>query len=154
MARTDIIWNNKDIRVNDKPIFCKTFFNSGLILVSNLRIDINITELYNIIAKKIEKTNFLVWAGLRLAILPYLKLNDHAFLTMPLSVIIRNNDFNTLTKKSKDFYALLISRRAQLSKNALVLKNDLNLTEDQLEKVFLLPQIVCFEPYVKLDLSI
>ena len=55
---------------------------------------------------------------------------------------ISNNDFNTLTKKSKDYYALLISRRAQLSKNALVLKNDFNLTEDQLEKVFLLPVIL------------
>ena len=56
----NIIWNNKDIRVNDKPIFYKTFVNSGLILVSDLRIDLNITESYNIIAKKIEKTNFLI----------------------------------------------------------------------------------------------
>ena len=64
-------------------------------------------------------------------------------------MIIRNNDFNILTKKSKDRYALLISRRAQLSKNALVLKNEFNLMEDQLEKVFLLPHIVCSESYVK-----
>ena len=41
----------------------------------------------------------------------------------------------------------MISRRAQLSKNALVWKNDFDLTEDQ--KVFLLPHIVCFESYVK-----
>ena len=64
-------------------------------------------------------------------------------------MIISNNDFNTSTKRSKDYYALLISRRAQLPKNALVLKNDFNLTGDQLEKVFLLPHIVCFESYVK-----
>ena len=68
---------------------------------------------------------------------------------MPPSMIISNNDFNTLTKKSKDYYVLLISRRAQLSKNALVLKNDFNLTEDQLKKVFLLPHIVFFESSVK-----
>jgi len=94
-----IIWNNKDIRVNEKPIFYKTFFNSGVILVSDLRIDLNITESYNIIAKKIEKTNFLIWAGFRLAIPPYLKLNlranDHNVLTMLPSLIIRNDDFNT-----------------------------------------------------------
>ena len=66
-----------------------------------------------------------------------------------LSLNVRNNDFNTLTKKSKHYYALLISRRAQLSKNALVLKNDFNLTEDQLEKVFLLPHMVCFESFVE-----
>ena len=67
-------------------------------------------------------------------------------------MIIRNNDFNILTKKSKDYYALLISRRAQLSKNALVLKNEFNLMEDQLEKVFLLPHIVCSESYVGLSI--
>ena len=143
-----VIWNNRDIRVNDKPIFYKTFFNSSLILVSDLRIDLHITESYNMIAKKIEKTNFLIWAGLRLAIPPFLKLNlranDHTFLTTPPSLIIRNDDFNTLTKKSKHYYALLISRRAQLSKNALVLKHDFNLTEDQLEKVLLLPTCCMF----------
>ena len=42
-------------------------------------------------------------------------------------------------------------RRAQQSKNTLVLKNEFNLTEDQLhvDKVFLLPHIVCSESYVK-----
>ena len=65
----NVTWNNKDIRVTDKPIFYKTF---GFILVSDLRLDLNITESYSIIAKKIEKTNFLVWAGLRSAIPPYL----------------------------------------------------------------------------------
>ena len=61
-------------------------------------------------------------------------------------MIISNNDFNTVTKKSKDYYALLISRRAQLSKVFIIsFKKDFNLTEDQLEKVFLLPHIVCFE---------
>jgi len=78
-----------------------------------------------------------------------LRANDHTFLTMPPSLIIRNDDFNTLTKKSKHYYALLISRRAELSKHALVVKHDFNLTEDQLEKVFLLPYIVCFESHVK-----
>ena len=71
----NITWNNKDIHVNDKPIFYKTFFNSALVLVSDLRIDLDISESYNIIAKKIEKTNFLEWAGLRVALPPHLKHN-------------------------------------------------------------------------------
>ena len=103
----NIIWNNKDIRINDKPIFSKTFFNSGLTLVSDLRIDLDITDSYHIIAKKIEKSNFLIWSSLRLAILPAhliklnLRANDHTFLTMPPSMIISNNDFNNLTKNQK-----------------------------------------------------
>ena len=122
-----------------------TKHSSAPVLFLYLRIDLN--------TKMIEKTNFLVWAGLTLSIPLYLKLNlrenDHTFLTMPPSVIIGNKDFNTLTKKSNHYYALLISRRAQLSKNALISKNDFNLTKDQLEKVFLLPHTVCFESCVK-----
>ena len=63
------------------------------------------------IAKKIEKTNFLIWAGLRLTIPPFLKLNlranDHTFLTMPPSLIIRNDDFSTLTKKIKTLLCIV-----------------------------------------------
>ena len=64
-------------------------------------------------------------------------------------MIINNNVFDILRKKSKDYYALFISKKAQFSKNSLVLKRDFNLNEDQLEKVFLMPHIVCSEPYVK-----
>ena len=48
----------------------------------------------------------------------------------------------------KDYYALLISKKAQLSKNSLVLKCDFNLNDDQLKKAFLLPHIVCSEAHV------
>ena len=151
--RYNIIWNNKDIRINNKPILYKTFFDNGFFLVSDLRFDLSIAESHSIIIRKIEKTNFLVWAGLRHAVPSHLKVNsrttDHTFLTMPPSVIIKNNDFDILTKKSKDCYSLLISKKAQLSKNTSALKRDFNLTEDQLEKAFLLPHIICSEFYVK-----
>jgi len=106
-----IIWNNKDIRINNKLIFYKTFFESGFIHVTDLRFDLNTTESYNIISKKIEKANFLVWAGLRHAIPSHLKLkskaNNHTSLTTPPSLIIQNNDFDVMTKKLKDYYTLL-----------------------------------------------
>ena len=65
------------------------------------------------------------------------------------SLIINNNAFDIVRKKSKDYYTLIISKKAQFSKHSLVLKRDLNLREDQLEKVFILPHIVYSEPYVK-----
>ena len=110
-------------------------------------------ESYNIISKKIEKANFLVWAGLRHAIPSHLKLkskaNNHTSLTTPPSLIIQNNDFDVMTKKSKDYYTLLISKKAQFSNSSLFLKREFNLNEDQLEKVFLLPHTVCSKSYVK-----
>ena len=50
-----IIWNNKDIRIKSKPIFYKTFFESGFIDVADLRFDLNTTESYNIISKRSKK---------------------------------------------------------------------------------------------------
>ena len=64
-------------------------------------------------------------------------------------MIINNNVFDILRKKSKDYYALFISKKVQFSKHSFVLKCDFNLNEDQLEKVFLMPHIVCSESYVK-----
>ena len=52
-------------------------------------------------------------------------------------------------KKSKDYYPMLISKKAQLSDSFLALKRDFNLTDGELRKVFLLPHIVCSEACVK-----
>ena len=142
-----------DIRIDNKPIFYKAFFESGITHVTDLRFDLNITESYNIITKKIKKVNILVWAGLRHAVPSHLisksKTNNRTFLTMPPSLIIEDNVFDILMKKSKDYYTKLISKKAKFSNNSLVLKRDFNLNEDQLRKVFLLPHIVCSEAYVK-----
>ena len=32
----NIIWNNKEIRINNSPIFYKNFFDSGIVLASDL----------------------------------------------------------------------------------------------------------------------
>ena len=122
----EILWNNKDIRIDKKPIFYKTFFESGVTHVTDLRFDLNTTESYHIIPKNIERTNFIAWAGLRHAIASHLKSNsknnNHTFRETTPSLIIKNNGIDILRKKSKDYYALLISKKAQLSNNSLVLK--------------------------------
>ena len=32
----NIVWNNKEIRINNKPVFYKNFFESGIIYVNDL----------------------------------------------------------------------------------------------------------------------
>ena len=65
------------------------------------------------------------------------------------SLKINNKVFDVLEKTSKHYYTLLISTKAKFPNNALVLKRDLNLNEEQLKKVFILPYTVSFEPYVR-----
>ena len=61
----NIVWNNKEIRINNKPVFYKNFFESGIIYVNDLLFHLNNTDSFNIISKKISRINVLIWAGLR-----------------------------------------------------------------------------------------
>ena len=119
----NIILNNKDIRIDNKPIFYNTFFESRITHVTDLRFDLSITESNNIITKKMTKANILVWAGLRNAVpsdlLSKSKPNNHSFLTMPPSLNIENNVFDIPVKKSKDYYTKLISRKTKFSNSSV-----------------------------------
>ena len=60
-----IIWSNEAIRTNNKPVFYRKYYSSVIQTVDDLRFDLSNAESYELIAKSIEKTNFLEWAGLR-----------------------------------------------------------------------------------------
>ena len=145
----NIIWNNKDIRINNKSIFYKKFFQSGIIYIKDLLFQLNKIDSYNVVLNIINKRNFLVWAGLRHAIPSHLKTNTNPVLEMSHSLKINNKVFDVLEKTSKHYYTLLISTKAKFLNNTLVLKRDFNLNEEQLKKVFILPHTVSFEPYVR-----
>ena len=49
----NIVWNNKEIRINNKPVFYKNFFESGIIYVNDLLFHLNNTDSFNIISKKL-----------------------------------------------------------------------------------------------------
>ena len=70
-----VIWNNKEIRVSGSPVFYKNYFDSDIFYVSDLLFKLNNTESFDVIGKKIGKTNFLVWTGLRFSVPNYLKNN-------------------------------------------------------------------------------
>ena len=144
----NIIWNNKDIRINNTPVFYKNYFDSGIVFVNDLLFSLNNIDSFKVINNKVNKTNFLVWAGLRHSVPTSLKGNS-AHSEISFSIIIDNNDFDVTKKKSKHFYSLLISIKAQLPSAARKLQNEFNLTTSQVEQVFNLPHKVALETYVK-----
>ena len=106
-----------------KPIqhvisFYKNFFESGIIYVNDLLFHLNSMDSFNIISKKISRTNVLIWAGLRHSVPSHLKTTNRTSSTTPLSFRIDNKDFNALKKKSKEFYLLIKSRKAQFPNNS------------------------------------
>ena len=62
---------------------------------------------------------------------------------------IDNGLFDATKKKSKDYYPLLVLKKARLPNYAQKLKCEFNLSDEELKKAFLLPHSVAFEPYVK-----
>ena len=41
----NVIWNNKDIRINSKPVFYKMLFDKGIIFLDDLHFDVDIIVL-------------------------------------------------------------------------------------------------------------
>ena len=52
-------------------------------------------------------------------------------------------------KKSRDYYLLLISKKAKLPNTIAFLHRDFSLSEKQLQQAFFLPHKVAREPYVR-----
>ena len=37
----NVIWNNKDIQINNKPVFYKTYFDKGITYLNDLQFDVD-----------------------------------------------------------------------------------------------------------------
>ena len=101
-----------------------------------------------------SKINILQWAGLRHSISDFLR-GDYTsphYTSPPLnspSFLIHNNIFDVTKKKTKDYYLLLVTEKAQPPNIIHKWKSDFNLLEDNLREFFLLALSVALESYAK-----
>ena len=144
------MWNNKEIRVDNKPVFYKKLFEQDVIFVNDLLFELDTTNSFTIVSNKISKINYLIWEGLRHSVPKHLKNSNCLRSEISLILTIDNKEFDILEKKSKDYYMLIKRIIAQCPKNSKHLCQDFNITQDQLKTAFLLPHEVAFEPYLKL----
>ena len=131
-----IVWNNKEIRINNKPIFYGTLFENGIIYVNDLLFHTDTADSFKIISGKIGKTNFLTWAELRHSVPLHLKTKESSPSEMSLLVTIDNEDFDVSKKNSKDYYTSIKSPKAKLPNDSQYLRQTFNLSEGHLKKVF------------------
>ena len=146
-----IIWNNKEIRLENKTVFYENYVNSGILCVNDLHLDVDNITSFNTIARNIDKNNFLLWTGLRHSVPSSLR---HTYsgsipdLTNP-SFKYSNCLFDVTKNTSRDYYSLLVSSRARFPNNAINLTRDFNYTKDQLKQIYNLPHTVAIEPYLR-----
>ena len=140
-----IIWNNKEIRIDKQPVYFKNYYKSGIVHVSDLLFHLSSNDSFGYFAEKISKVNILQWTGIRHSIPDFLKGGSTSPpLTSP-SFLIHNNFFDVRKKKSKDYYSLLVTEKAQPPNINHKWKSDFNLSDDHLREIFLLPHSVALE---------
>ena len=108
-----IIWNNKEIKLENKSVYYKNYVNARVICIQDLLLRLNSTDSYNQLSKKVCKTNILEWAGLRRSIPLSLRSYDrYPSLNSPtLIFVVGDNTFDVTKGKSKDYYNLLIRKK-------------------------------------------
>ena len=97
--------NNKELRVNNKPVFYKKkLFEQDFIFVNDLLSELGTTNSFTIIWNKISNINYLIWAGLRHSV-PKHHVKNSNCLRPEISLIltIDNKEFDILEKKCKGF---------------------------------------------------
>ena len=144
-----IIWNNKEIKIDKKPVYFNNYHEAGITYTHDLRFDWDVNVAFSHLSNKINKTNYLQWAGLRHSLPSPLRLAKVPFSTLSPSFRIENNTFDIKQKRSKDYYSLLVSRKAQHPNITFKLQRDFGFTIDQINQIFLLPHSVALESYVK-----
>ena len=89
----NIIWNNKEIKIDNKPVYFKNYREAGITYTHDLLFDRDINVAFTHLSNNINKTNFLQWAGLRHSIPSQLR-----YAIKRITIL---------------YYSLLVSRKAQ-----------------------------------------
>ena len=54
-----ILWNNKQICIDKKPVFYKILFEQSIVFVDDLLFELDATNCFTIVSNKISKVNYL-----------------------------------------------------------------------------------------------
>ena len=144
-----IIWNNKEIKVENKPVYYKHYVNARVICIQDLLLSLNSTDSYNELSKKVCKTNILEWAGLRRSIPLSLRSYDRYPSINSPTFVVYDNNFDVTEGKSKDYYNLLIREKTKPPNIIQKLQSNFLFNSDNLKKIFKLPHSIVEESYVK-----
>ena len=104
----NILWNNKEIKINGRTIFLKEWFNNGIMTISDMLKENNL--FYTI--KELEenfniKTNFVTYYGITQAIRKTkIALNKILYNNEPIRIVetFNLNQINITSAKSRAFY--------------------------------------------------
>ena len=147
----NVIWNNKDIRINNKPVFYKRFFDKGIIYLNDLQFNVDNVRSYEFFKQKGLDTNFLTWTALRSSVKNMKSKSSCNLLTVgnldPMNFEYNaTKAFNAYTVKCNQFYSMMISTKAKTPNSFKKLLADFNFSNPQ--DAFSIPYQSASETYV------
>ena len=146
-----IIWNNKNIKIDCKTIHYPHYVEAGILICKHMLLNMNNLESYNSAKRNgLKHTNFLVWTGIRQAIPQDLKLrevNENELKSLEFQC--GGKLFHPLTSRSKQFYELLISEKAKVSRGFSKWKEKFGLDDTTVSKAFLNVRSTSSETFVR-----
>jgi len=79
-----IMWNNKEIKIDKKPVYFNNYHEAGITSTHDLLFDWDVNVAFTHLLNKINKTNYLQLAGLRHSIPSQLRLANGPLSTLSL----------------------------------------------------------------------
>ena len=151
LTAENIIWNNKLIKIDGKYIYYQNYVKAGILLANQMQFDKGSSESYNIATNAgLKQSNFLTWAGIQSAIPGHLKfLEDNSRKTGLFEFCRGEKVFDPVLCKSKQFYEFLITKKGIVSRGFTKLKNDFDLDDTTVSKVFLTLLLVSLETFIR-----
>ena len=150
-SRGSIIWNNKNVRIDEQPVCYKRFLEKNVISIRQLGLSQSNLESLDTISNVTSlKCNFLQWASLRSAIPDFLRYKEDDVSNLEQLGFYHNNTFFDASEaRSKHYYNLLIQLKATLPNGAKSLQDKFTFTREDLSEIYLLPINVCMETYLR-----
>lgn len=80
-------------------------------MISDFLLNFDNVEFFEVIKNKIEKVNFFIWIGFRYLVFFNLKILQYEFIKGNVFFIYKNDIFDIIKVKLKDYYFLMISKK-------------------------------------------
>lgn len=142
-----VIWNNKEIRIDNKSVFYKKYADCGIFYLNDLLFSLDNVRSFEFLKNMGLDSNFLTWSALRLSVPKDLLSSFPPVECDSMTFKYNNTEFDTYSAKAKQFYSLLIANKAKYPNRFKTLSADLKFS-DSSQEVFSIPYNTASETYV------
>ena len=148
-----VIWNNQDVLIGNEPVFYKSLLEAEILTTDDIK-GLSIAQAVTHSKNNGEKNfNFLTLLALRTATKDVQGvLRNKLYFYDQENLFITNNEGefkDVRNMKCKHFYDIFLSNLKEKPSKSLKLKSDYSLTDEDLQSIYLLPQKLTTETYMR-----